>query len=71
MGSLPISQCPCCPKEEGREQHGDPGHLSGRALRLCRGRAVAGMQRPGQDSLAPTVAVAAAWPRGVQGSLRQ
>lgn len=24
VGSLPISQCPCHPEEEGREQHGDP-----------------------------------------------
>lgn len=30
VGCLPISKCPCHPKEEGRGQHGAPtGHLSG------------------------------------------
>ena len=50
MGSLPISQCPCHPEEEGRKQHGDPWSpvRGSEALRRpCCGRDA---ERPGQGS---------------------
>ena len=66
MGCLPISQCPCRPREEGREQHGDPQVTFGGCEALgsqCCGRlaeAGAGLPSPTLLLLQPGVSVSKA-----------